>query len=388
MSGDPEQEYFSDGITEDITTELSRFSELFVIARNTAFTYKSQPPNITEIARELGVHFVLEGSVRKAANRVRINAQLIDGEDGNHLWADRYDGSVEEIFDLQDEVTRQVVSAIVPHIDEAELTRIRRGDQVFDDAHDLAWQALDEYEKAGRLAQPVLMEAAKAKALRAIELNDRCYRAYYVVCMAGWRELLMQWSDDPDESRTQLKEAAETYVSLAPHSHRSHFCNGIAKLFGGRPEASAQDFRHSVELNPNDAMVHAVLAYAEVQSGNLNDAKAIAQKALRLNPKDTSTGPAYLALAQAAFAEDDSQFRHWAEKAIQAQPNAPIRRALMIAHAAEVGDQALLEEHLQHLNTVAPRFIPRLLNGESDPIRIPQYREKFLTALRKAVSSE
>ena len=108
MSGDPDQEYFSDGITEDITTELSRFDELFVIARNTAFTYKDQNLNVGEVARELGVHFVLEGSVRKAGNRVRINVQLIDGQNGNHLWAERYDGSIEEMFDLQDQVTQQV----------------------------------------------------------------------------------------------------------------------------------------------------------------------------------------------------------------------------------------------------------------------------------------
>jgi TolB-like protein/cytochrome c-type biogenesis protein CcmH/NrfG len=388
ISGDPEQEYFSDGITEDITTELSRFSELFVIARNTAFTYKGQLLNIMEVARELGVHYVLEGSVRKAGNRVRINAQLIDGQNGNHLWAERYDGSIAEIFDLQDEVTRQVVSATVPHINEAELTRIRRGDRVFDVAHDLAWRALDEFENAGRLAQPALMKDAKAKAYQAIELNERCFLAYYVICMACWRELRMQWSDDPDETHTKMQEAAETYVSLAPRSHRGHLCNALAKFHARIYEAATQDLRHSVELNPNDGMVQSILAYAEVRLGNLNEAKVIAEKAIRLNPKDTWTGTAYLALAQAAFAEDDKRFRDYAEKAIRAQPNSPNRRALMIAYAAEVGDQTLLETHLRHLNAIAPRFIPGLLSGEVDLFKTPQYREKFLSALRKAVPSE
>jgi len=121
MSGDPEQEYFADGMTEDITTELARFSELFVIARNTAFTFKGHVHNVQDVAYELGIHFVLEGSVRKAGNRIRINAQLIDGQNGNHLWAERYDGNIDQIFDLEDEVTHKVVSATVPHINEAEL---------------------------------------------------------------------------------------------------------------------------------------------------------------------------------------------------------------------------------------------------------------------------
>ena len=390
MSGDPEQEYFADGMTEDITTELSRFSELFVIARNTAFTYKGQNPNVVDVARELGVQFVLEGSVRKAGDRVRINAQLIAGQTGNHLWAERYDGGVDEIFDLQDEVTRQVVSATVPHIDEAELARFRRGDQVFDGAHDLAWQALDDLESANRLSQPALIHAAKAKAYKAIELNERCLRAHYVICFACFWEFVMQWTDDPDDSKTQMKEAAEAYVSLAPRSHRSHLCNGSAKYIAENYEAAARDFRHSAELNANDAMVFSMLANVEVRLGNLEEAKATAEKAIRLNPKDTWTGAAYLALARVAFVEDDIQFRHWAEKAIQAQPNAPIRRTLMIAYAAEVGDKALLEEHLHHLNSISPRYIPNLLSGErgeADRISIPQYREKLLNGLRKAVAS-
>jgi len=389
ISGDPEQAYFADGITEDITTELSRFSELFVIARNTAFTYKGQPVNIMDVARELGVHFVLEGSVRKAGNRVRINAQLIDGQNGNHLWAERYDGNIEEVFDLQDEVTRQVVSATVPHINEAELSRVRRGDQVFDVAHDLAWRALDDFENGNRLAQPALMKDAKVKAYQAIEHNDRCFLAYYVICRACWRELRLQWSDDPVLTHTEMKEAAESYVSLAPRSHRAHLCNGLVKTNVGMTEAGAQDLRHSVELNPNDGMVLALLAVFEVILGNLKESKEIAEKAIRINPKDAwTTGPAHLALAQAAFVEDDEGFRDYADKAIKAQPNSPNRRALMIAHAAEVGDQALLQMHLQHLNTIAPRFIPRLLSGEVELFKIPQQREKFLSALRKAVLSQ
>ena len=383
MSGDPDQEYFSDGITEDITTELSRFDELFVIARNTAFTYKDQNLNVGEVARELGVHFVLEGSVRKAGNRVRINVQLIDGQNGNHLWAERYDGSIEEMFDLQDQVTQQVASATVPYIKEASLTRIRRGDRVFDEAHDLAWQAWDSFQDTFRSLHSHSMQAAKAKAYQAIALNERCLNAYSTICMATWSELLRQWSDDTDGTMAELKRAADTFVSLSPNSHMAHFCHGLSNMISGHREAARQDFKHSVALNPNDAMVLSMLACIEVMLGDLEEAKAIAAKAIRLNPKDSWAGTAYLALSLVAFIEDDSGFRHWTEKAILAQPYAPIRRTLMIAHAAEVGDEALLREHLEYLNKFAPRFLPRLLSGEQETYQVPEHREKFLNALRK-----
>jgi TolB-like protein len=126
MSGDPEQEYFADGMVEDIITALSRFKSLFVIARNSSFTYKGRAVDIKQVGRELGVRYVLEGSVRKSANRVRITGQLIDSDTGAHLWADRFDGSLEDIFELQDQVTTSVVAAIAPKITQAEIERARR----------------------------------------------------------------------------------------------------------------------------------------------------------------------------------------------------------------------------------------------------------------------
>ena len=385
LSGDPEQNYFSDGITEDITTELSRFSDLFVIARNTAFTFKDRNIRATDIALELGVHFVLEGSVRRSGERTRINAQLIDGLDGNHLWADRYDGSAEEVFDLQDQVTCKVVSAMMPSISDAELARIQRGDRLFDRAHDLAWQAYGQLREGIGLGKASFLRIAKAKAFQAIELNERCFRAYLSICIADWLELMWQEAAEPGKTLAELKDAADTFVNLSPTSHSAHFCHGVANLMARQTEAAAQDLRHSIELNPNDASVLSLLADVEVQLDNLKEAKAIAAKAIRLNPKDTTTGTAYLALAQISFVEEDGQFRHWAEKAIRAQPRAPARRLLMIAYASEIGDDALLREHLEELNKFAPRLLPRFLQGEVDFIfGVPNHRERILKALRKA----
>ena len=384
MSGDAEQDFFADGITEDITTELARFGELFVIARNTAFTYKGETADVTSIAHELGVHFVLEGSVRRAGNRVRINAQLIDGQSGNHLWADRYDGTIEEVFDLQDQVTQQVVSATMPNIEEAAFNRIKRGDVIFDSTHELGWQASDRVWEAFHLGSETKMQAAKAMAYKAIELNERCFRAYYAICIALWAELLLQWTDDLEQGRKELQQVAARYVNLAPTSHTAYYCRGMANMMSGRTAAGLQDLRHSADLNPNDSSVLSLLAYAEVQRNNLARAKDVAARAIRINPKDFMTGTAYLALAHAAFVEGDDEFRHYAEKAILVEPEAPMRRVLMIAHAAEVGDERLLEEHLAYINRFAPRFIPRFLNDEIVVFTVPEHRARIVAALRKA----
>ena len=142
MSGDPEQEYFSDGMAEDITTALSRIRSLFVIARNSAFTYKGTSPDIRKVGRELGVRYVLEGSVRKSGNRVRITVQLIEAASGTHIWADRFDGTLDDVFDLQDRVTASVVAAIAPTLRNAEIQRAQRAPTNNPQAYDLLLRAL------------------------------------------------------------------------------------------------------------------------------------------------------------------------------------------------------------------------------------------------------
>ncbi|MBT4490154.1 MAG: guanylyl cyclase, partial [Rhodospirillaceae bacterium] len=385
MSGAGEQDYFSDGITEDITTELSRYSELFVIARNTAFTYKGQNHNILEIAQELGVHFVLEGSVRKAGDRVRINAQLIDGQNGSHLWAERFDGGIEEIFDLQDEVTHQVVSATVPQIAEAELARMRRGERIFDAAYDLAWQARGDLVQSGRQSDPALLDVAKEKSRQAIAMNERCLAAYATLCIAYWVGMLRAWTDDPEETLRLLDQTARKYVSLNPNDHFAHFSGGLAHMMSGRGPDAIRNMRHSNSLNPNDTFVLSILANVEAHMGHFDEAKAHAEQSIRRNPKGTlDTGSAYLALSQVAYVEDGEKFRHFAEMAIQHDPTAPLRRAMMIAHAVEIGDETLLQEHWQHLNRVAPRFLAdRLENRENRFYHAEAPNERILAALEK-----
>ena len=200
MSGDPEQEYFSDGITEDIITELSRFSGLFVIARNSSFAFKGQSIDVKSIARELGVRYMLEGSVRRAGNRLRINAQLLDTEMATHIWAERYDGSMDDIFDLQDEITRNIVGSIAPQIEIAEVERGRRLPAANLTSYELSLKAQAHFYDWARSGSPKIMEEAIEAAQAALDVDPRNTHALWIQAYAYAMQYLYRWGPDPDES--------------------------------------------------------------------------------------------------------------------------------------------------------------------------------------------
>ena len=179
MSGDPEQEYFADGIVEEIITALSRFQNLFVIARNSSFTYRGRAVDVKQVSRELGIRYVLEGSVRKAANRVRITGQLIDATRGAHLWADRFDGTLEDVFDLQDKVTVSVVSAIAPKLERVEIERAKRKPTEILDAYDYFLRGMANVHQWTRAAN----DEALRLFYKAMELDPAFASAYG---MAAW----------------------------------------------------------------------------------------------------------------------------------------------------------------------------------------------------------
>ena len=173
MSGDPEQEYFTDGITEDIITELSRFHSLFVIARNSSFTYKSKAVDVRTVAKELGVRYVLEGSIRRAGNRIRVTAQLIDALTGNHIWAEKYDRVLEDIFAVQEEVTRAIVAAIAPHIETSEMERSRGARPSNLSAYEIAMRAWAAAQKGFREGDRTCRDEALRLAREALAIDPR-----------------------------------------------------------------------------------------------------------------------------------------------------------------------------------------------------------------------
>jgi adenylate cyclase len=385
MSGDPEQEYFVDGIVEDIITALSHFRRLFVIARNTSFTYKGRSVDVKKVAREMGVHFVLEGSVRKAGDRVRITAQLIDGETGRHVWADRYEDVLSDVFELQERISRQVVGSMVGEIEAEEMRLLDRGQRRFGEADDTSWRAAKAWTDGVFKGQAERMLEAIRLAEQAIDQDRNCYLAWYILSQSHASRVFWGWTQDRGASVVAARRAAEALMTLAPNDSRSFALRGWVEIVGGDFASGAADLRRALELNPNDAYVMIMLSWIEASTGNIARAKELADQAIRMSPKDRWIGTAHLTHAMSAFIERDfAGLRHGAELAVQGQPNLPFRRVLMIAYAAEVDDAELQRTHLEALQRVAPDFIPSLFRGDYRPFGKPEHMTMLLDSLRKA----
>lgn len=385
ISGDPEQEYFADGMVEDIITELSRFQRLFVIARNTSFTYKGRSVDVRKVAQELGVHFVLEGSVRKSGDKVRVTAQLINGETGQHVWAERYEDILSDLFELQERITRQVVASMVPQIESEEMRLLDRGRRRYSEADDIAWRAAKTLADGEFQGRPALVDEALRLAEQAIASNAGCHQAWAVLASAhSWR-VFLAWTHDRKADLAAARRAADVLMQLAPNDSRSYYLRGVVESLTGEYSASVADLRRAQALNPNDAPPQFFLSQLEASDGQVERAKALATHATRLSPKDRWVSTAHLAMATCAFIEGDMKALHdWSALAIQSQPSHPFRRVLMIAYAAQAGDEALLHSNIEKLQSFAPDFIPSLFSGDSRPLRRPGDMEALLGILRKA----
>jgi adenylate cyclase len=280
MSGDPEQEYFADGITEDIITELSRFADLFVIARNSAFTYKGRAVKVQDVGRDLGVHYVAEGSVRKAGNRVRVSVQLIDASVGTHLWAERYDRELVDIFDLQDELTQAIVATLHGRVGSAEEDRLRRKPP-----QDMA--AFD-YLLAGRIHHHRVTEEDNAEALRllnkAIELDPRFAQAYaWKACTLG-QALQFGFGDNPEKLETEAVAAVNKALSLDENNVECHRLLCEVYMERRSLDRAAVHNGRALALNPNDPRIVAQKGELLTWLGESKEGVDWIKKAVRLDP--------------------------------------------------------------------------------------------------------
>ncbi len=387
MSGDAEQEYFSDGITEDIITELSRFSSLFVIARNSSFAFKGESVDVRQIARELGVRFVLEGSIRRASKRVRITGQLIDSETGNHVWAERYDRDLEDIFDLQDEITRNVVGAIAPQIELAEIARVRGGKGTKFSSYDLALKAQALWYDGERLGSPDVLQKSIDVTKDSLKQDPRNVHALWTQAMAYFVQYLYRWGPAPDEALDHSWATVERIFEIDSSDPRGYAARGVVRHFRGEHNEAVADYRRAFALNPNFAVNIFMMAWCESMTEFTEEAREHAALGLRLSPRDNEIwlGVAYLALAQASFADGDfEKCREWGTLAIQMHPRAPIRRALMIACCAFNGDLEEAKEHAKFLDSFSPDFIPSVLRGDLTLYKLPEHNALLVEGLRKA----
>jgi TolB-like protein/class 3 adenylate cyclase len=381
MSGDPEQEYFVDGMVEDIITALSRMRWLFVIARNSSFTYKGRAVDLKQVGRELGVRYVLEGSVRKAANRVRITGQLIDTATGAHLWADRFDGALEDVFDLQDQVTTNVVGAIAPTLERAEIERAKRKPTESLDAYD--------YFLRGMASVHQWTSDANDEALRmfrkAIELDPDFASAYGMAAWCyTWRRI-NRWTTDRAQETAEATRLARRAIDLGTDDAVALCMGGYALAFVAHDiDGGAALIDRALSMNPN-------LAWAWHSSGWVRDflgepevAIKHLEHGMRLSPLDPFVFRAYAGLACShllAGRYDESSL--WAERALQRRPNLLVAVREAAASHALAGRLPKAQKAMAQLRQFDPEL--RISNlTEWLPLRRPQDIATYEDGLRKA----
>jgi TolB-like protein/class 3 adenylate cyclase/Tfp pilus assembly protein PilF len=379
MSGDPEQEYLVDGIVEDVTAALSRFKQLFVIARSSSFVYKGRAIDIQQVARQLGVRYVLEGSIRRAGNRVRITGQLIDAASRAHLWADRFDGELEDIFELQDRVTENVVGALAPTLRQAEIER--------------AWRklpaSLDAYEYLLR-AMPHVTANTPGEIPKAIRLLNEALRldpnyAYAHALLATVNGQIFRSAVEParEEARAQCTFHGQRAILLGADDSAALANAGFALLIAAQDVGTARAaLDRAVMLNPNSALALTFRSLVLSMTGEAQAAINDANKALRLSPLDPGSFLPHMGIVVARLwlGEYDEAARS-ARHAIEKNPRYPMAYAwLMVAECAR-GDKATAQTEFGHLAEIIPDFGPPGL-AKMFEIFPPVLREKAFEALR------
>ncbi len=318
LSGDRDQDYFADGMVEEIITALSRVRWLFVIARNSSFTYKGRAVDVKQIGRELGVRYVLEGSVRKAGARVRISGQLIDTSTGAHLWADRFDGPIEDVFDLQDQVTASVTGAILPKLEEAEIERVKRKPTENLDAYDHVLRGMAVYHQWTRDSNA----EALASFCRAIELDANFSTAYAFAARCYTQRKANGWTSDPVQESAEALRLARRAVELGKNDATALcFAGWTMAHIGGDPQTGVALIDKALVLNPNLAAAWYCSGWVRVYSGEPELAIQHCARAMRLSPFDPLASRLQAATATAHFLLGQyDEATAWGEKSLQEQP--------------------------------------------------------------------
>lgn len=380
MSADPEQEFFADGISEDIITELSRFRSLFVIARNSSFAFKGRPVDVKEVSDKLGVRYVVEGSVRRAGHRMRITAQLIDAVENKHLWAERFDRNVEDIFELQDEVTQAIVLAIEPTLAITERQRASRKPPESLDAwecHQRALRHLYGYT-------PEDCRLALGFSEKAIDLDPSFSSAHAGLAFTLYYYVLMGFCEDRDHQLKRALEAAKTAVSLDPNDPFAQVALGRVHTIGGNHDAAIEACDTALALNPSFANAHFGRAHSLWHAGRPREGIESHDAAIRLSPRDPLMWAFLASKAIALIMLERYEEAIEYSKRAQRQPNAGT-----FSYAAEVSGLGQLgreedardavQRLLKHNSSASTQFFRRAL-----PVTHRVSRERFFGGLLKA----
>ena len=384
LSGDPEQEYFADGITEDLTTDLSRLSGSFVIAAHTALAYKGKAVDIKEIGRQLGIRYALEGSVRRIGNQMRVNAQLADAESGAHLWADRFDGDLSDMGQLQDEVTARLARALNVEIVAAETRRSENERPDHPDAVDLVLRGQDELNKA---VEPKTLSRARRFFEEALQLDGGNVEALCGLAEAVSLGVLNRVAGFPEADTELAYETAIRVVSLKPFYARAHYAVGTAlRARKGHEDAQAA-FEKAIACDRNYAAAYAMLGHTRHYLGRSEDTIDLVQHAIRLSPLDPQLGTWLAIICFALLSQErDDEALEWARKAVNASPRHFAVYQVIASIQALRGNLAEARAALARYGTLQPGTTISQLrqrNQSDNPIFLAR-RERFLEGLRKA----
>ena len=374
ISGDPDQDYFSDGISEDITTNLSKFHNLFVIARGSAFTYKDKRVPAQQVGDELGVRYVAEGSIRKIANKIRISVQLIDAAEGQTLWGERYDRQIDDLFAVQDEITEYIVGATAVQIESAERERMRQNPPSDMEAYSLVLQGqqrLFRYTRSDNFEARQMYEAAH----RADPYYARAVAAISRALNIDWR---YSWSDSPEEALDQALELARRSVALDNTDSRGHSELGFVYLYRKEHGLAISAYQRALALNPNDADVMSDMADALMHAGRSEDAIELLSKAMLLNPFYPDQYLWHLGGAYYNLKRYDDGI-----KTVLRMNNPAEGRRLLAAAYGQLGHKTEARQHAAKVLAVHPDF--SLENWAMvQPDKYPEDTEHFVEGLKKA----
>jgi TolB-like protein len=381
LSGDPEQEYFADGVVDDIISALSRIRWLFVVARNSSFTYKGRAVDVKQVGRELGVRYVLEGSVREAANRVRITGQLIDATTGGHLWADRFEGTLGDIFDLQDQLTENVVGAIAPQLERAEIERAKRKPTESLDAHDYYLRGMAHLHRGTRVS----IDEALAQFYHALQLDPNFASAY---AMAAWCHLWRKangWMIDRPQEIAEGARLARRAVELGRDDAVALTRSGsVLGHLAGDLDGGIALIDRALVLNPNLASAWFLGGFLRVWHGEPDAAIEHFARAMRLSPLDPEMYRMQAGTALAhLFAGRFEAASSWAEKASRDMPSFLIPASIIAASHALAGRTDEARRAMHHLRQLDPAL--RISNlTDWLPIHRPEDLATFAEGLRRA----
>jgi adenylate cyclase len=380
MSGDVEQEYFSDGITEDLITALSKIHWFFVIARTSTFAYKGRPVAPRELGRDLGVRYVLEGSVRKGGNRVRISAQLVDAATGHHVWAERYDRDLEDMFALQDEMIETIVRTIEPELGRAERERARRKPPGSLDAWELFQRGLWHHY---RFTKDDNAEAARYFH-RAIEVDPTFALPFAALAHACYWDALFGYAADVKKTLAEGLELARRAVSLDDREPFAHFALGRVQTLRAELDGAIAELEQAIEINPNFAHAYYGLGVALVWAGQPTQALDRIDTALRLNPRDPSVWTFQAGRALTLFFLDRlDEAADWAHRSTQSISTGLWSHGVEAAVLAHLGREQEAAAALAQVYRLKPNFSAEFVR-EVFPFKVAADRDRFLDGLRKA----